>query len=90
MGKIIGSHQRNKPVQEFIENNFALDRKIKQACEGLMPSTQWLLMELPRNEGKELISDFILHWSDHGNGVLMSPSTKQVYVTSLVYIYLDT
>ena len=86
MGKIIGSHQRNKPVQEFIENNFALDRKIKQACEGLMPSTQWLLMELPRNEDKELIADFILHWSDHGNGVMMSPSTKQGYVTSLVYL----
>jgi hypothetical protein len=32
-------HRRNQPVQEFVINKFALDRKIKEACKGLMPET---------------------------------------------------
>jgi hypothetical protein len=28
-------HGRNKPVQVFVLNNFALDRKIKETCMGL-------------------------------------------------------
>jgi hypothetical protein len=40
-------HGRNKPVQEFVINNFGLDRKIKEACAGLKPSVQWALNELP-------------------------------------------
>jgi hypothetical protein len=50
-------HGRNKPVQEFVFNNVALDRKIKQACMGLKPSIQWALNELPREEDKELVAD---------------------------------
>jgi hypothetical protein len=42
-----GGHKHHKPVQEF-SDNFALDRKIKEACIGLKPSTQHLLLELPR------------------------------------------
>jgi hypothetical protein len=57
------NHKRNQPVSEFVENNFALDRKVKEACTGLLPTFQWMLMELPRNEDKELIADFIIEWS---------------------------
>ncbi|MDQ4051042.1 MAG: hypothetical protein M3093_05460 [Thermoproteota archaeon] len=54
-------HRRNKSIAEFVDNNFSLDRKIKTALSGLKPTIQWLLMELPRNEDKELIADFILN-----------------------------
>jgi hypothetical protein len=83
-------HRRNQPVQEFVINNFALDRKIKEACKGLMPETQWLIKrEIESDQDKELVADFILQWSDHGkggDGGMMSPNTKRVYVASLVYL----
>jgi hypothetical protein len=83
-------HRRNQPVQEFVINNFALDRKIKEACKGLMPETQWLIKrEIESDQDKELVADFILQWSDHGKGGyggMMSPNTKRVYVASLVYL----
>jgi hypothetical protein len=79
--------RRNQPVQEFVINNFALDRKIKEACKGLMPESQWLIKsELESDKDKELLADFILQWSDYGDGAMMSPNTKRVYVTSLVYL----
>ena len=33
-GKFIPKHERNKSVSEFVDNNFALDTKIKEACRG--------------------------------------------------------
>jgi hypothetical protein len=83
-------HRRNQPVQEFVnDNNFALDRKIKEACKGLMPETQWLIKrEIESDQDKELLADFILQWSDYGKSgaMMMSPNTKRVYVSSLVYL----
>lgn len=62
-------HRRNQPVQEFVINKFALDRKIKESCKGLMPETQWLIKrEIESDQDKELVADFILQWSDHGKG----------------------
>jgi integrase len=87
-----GTRSRNKPVQEFCPNDFALDRKIKEeACKGLKPADERLLLEL-RDEDKELIADFIIDWSNqYGNGFVMSPATKRGYITSLVYLsrYLE-
>jgi hypothetical protein len=64
-----------------------LDRKIKEACKGLMPESQWLIkLELESDQDKEFLADFILQWSDHGDGAMMSPNTKRVYITALVYL----
>ncbi len=85
-------HRSNKSIAEFIDNNFSLDRTIKTALSGLKPTIQWLLMEPPRNEDKELIADFILNWAVESEyGAPMPPNTKKVYVTSLVYLgrYFD-
>jgi integrase len=83
--KIIRNHKPNKPVQEFVDNNFALDTKIKEALAGLKPSSQWLLMELPRDEDKELIADFINDWSNESkDGHQMAPNTKVAYIDALV------
>jgi hypothetical protein len=80
-------YKHYKPVQQFVFNNVALDRKIKEACIGLKPSTQYLLLELPRDEDKELIADYIIDWSNsYGNGLMMSPNTKLEYITTLVYL----
>jgi hypothetical protein len=46
---------------------FALDRKIKEACAGLKPAAQWALKELPRDEDKGLIANFIINWSNDSN-----------------------
>lgn len=54
------THPGNKPVAEFVDNNFALDRKIMEAFGDVPKSTQWLLMKLPRDEDKELIADLSL------------------------------
>lgn len=79
-------HKHNKPVSEF-SDNFALDRKIKEPCIGLKPSTQRLLLELPRDENRELIANYIIDWANtYGNGLMMSPNTKLGYITSLVYL----
>jgi hypothetical protein len=51
-------HRRNEPVSEFVVNNFALDRKIKEAWSELKPSSQWALMEFENDKDKELIADF--------------------------------
>ncbi len=53
MKKVTPTHRRNRPVQEFVDNNFALDRKIKMALADLKPGSQWRLMELPTEEDKE-------------------------------------
>ena len=83
----IPKHRRNKPVIEFVDNNLALDRKIKLACQGLLPNAQWTLMELPRDEDKELIADFILNYANESNdGMPMSPNTKRSYIDALVYL----
>jgi transcriptional accessory protein Tex/SPT6 len=80
-------HGRNKPVQEFVYNNFGLDRKIKEACAGLKPSFQWALNELRRKEDKELIADFILNYSnERGSGMPMSTNTRKLCITALVYL----
>ena len=80
-------HGRNKPVQEFVINNIGLDRKIKEACTDLKPSAQWALNELPRNEDKELIADFILNYSNESDSAMpMTVNTKKLYVAALVYL----
>ena len=72
---------RTKPIQEFVNNTFGLDRKIKEACVGLKPSVQWALNELPRNEDKELIVDFILNYSNESDSAMpMTVNTKKLYV----------
>jgi hypothetical protein len=85
MGK---GHKHYKPIQEFTTiNNLALDRKIKEACIGLKPCTQHLLMELPTDEDRELIANYIIEWANtYGNGIMMSVNTKIGYITSLVYL----
>ncbi len=81
------NHRRNKPLEHFVDNNFYLDSKIRQACKGLLPSTQWALLELPRDEDKELITDFILNWSsESADGAPMAPNTKRAYIMNLVYL----
>ncbi len=89
-GKIIittpnNHHRRNESVQEF-SDKFTLDHKIKEACTGLLPSSQRQLMELPRDEDKELIANFIIDWSNNGDGVMMAPNIKRGYIASLVYL----
>src|SRR5919106_177708 len=74
-------HRRGKPVQEF-SDNFALDRKVKEAIKGLLPSPQWSLLEFS-DEDKEMIADFILDWPNHGNGRSMKPNTKEGYINAL-------
>jgi integrase len=80
-------HRRNEPVSEFVVNNFALDRKIKEACSGLKPSSQWALMEFDSDRDKELIADFIQQWSNEGDGVPMSPNTKRAYIDALLLLF---
>lgn len=81
-------HKRNEPVSEFVDNNdFALEKKIREACVGIKSGYQWLIKELPRNEDKELIAHFILQWSsESADGQPMAPNTKAAYITSLVYL----
>jgi len=80
-------HKRNKPVSEFVDNNFALDRKIREALAGVQPSVQWSLQELPRAEDKELIADFILNYPNESeDGMPMSANTKRAYISALVYL----
>ncbi len=43
-------------------------------------------MELPRDEDKELLVDFIIAWSNQGDGVPMSPNTKIAYIDAMVYL----
>jgi hypothetical protein len=80
-------HKRNKPVSEFVDNNFALDRKIREALTGVLPSVQWSLQELPRAEDKELVADFILTYPNESeDGMPMSANTKRAYISALVYL----
>jgi hypothetical protein len=75
-------HRRGKPVLEF-SDNLASDRKIKDAVGSLYPpSAQWSLLEFS-DEDKELIADFILDWSNFGNGRPMTPNTKKAYINTL-------
>src|SRR5215204_7365889 len=79
------AHKRNKPVSEFDDNNFSIDRKVKEALAGVLPSVQWSLQELPRAEDKELIADFILNYpNESADGMPMSPNTKRAYISALV------
>jgi integrase len=81
------NHRVGKPVSEFVINNFALDRKIKEACTGLLPTYQWMIMELESDEDKELVADFILNWSnDSKNGTPMPPNTKASYIAALTIL----
>jgi integrase len=77
-------HRRGKPPEQF-SDNFALDRKIKEAVEGLAPSRQWKLMEFS-DEDKELLADYILDYSNHGTGRSMRPNTKKGYIDALTYL----
>jgi len=37
-----GKRPTNQPVEEFCSSNLSIDRKIKAACEGLLPNLQRL------------------------------------------------
>ncbi len=82
----IHHHKRNEPVLEFVVNNFARDRKVKEACSELKPSSQWALMEFESDNDKELIADFIQQWSNEGDVVPMSPNTKRAYIDALLLL----
>lgn len=61
-------------------------KKIKQACSiggDIPPSIQRRFLELPRDEDRVLIADFIIDCYNHQN---IAPATKQVYVSNLVYL----
>jgi hypothetical protein len=62
-------------------------KKIKQvACSiggDVPPSIQRRFLELPRDEDRALIADFIIDCYNHHN---ITPSTKQVYIANLVYL----
>jgi|SRR5215216_4644413 len=61
-------------------------KKIKQACGigGDIPqSIQRRFLELPTDEDRVLIADFIIDCYNHQN---ITPSTKQVYIANLVYL----
>lgn len=78
--KVIG-----RPVDSF-SNNIGIDRKCKQACTiggEVLPSFQWLLLELPTDKDRELVADFIID-SYHEQNITVA--TKQVYIHSLVYL----
>jgi hypothetical protein len=83
-----GGHKHHKPVQQFSsKNDFALDAKIRVACFDLKPSMQGLLLDLPTDEDRELIADYILQWANQiGQGRMMARPTKRSYVTTLVYL----
>jgi hypothetical protein len=79
-----------QPVESF-SNVVGIDRKIKQACNigGQVPaSLQRLFLELPRDEDKELVADFIID-SYHEKNIAVK--TKCTYISNLVYLsrYLD-
>ncbi|MFL6476440.1 MAG: hypothetical protein ACJ70Y_05625 [Nitrososphaera sp.] len=82
--------RRNQPVEEFVINNFALDRKIKEYFKGLMPESQWLKkLELESDEDNELLADFILQRSDHSDGAMMSPNAKRVSMNLVALLGSD-
>jgi hypothetical protein len=83
-GKENCSHQ---PVESF-SNNVLADGKIKLACSSavggnLLPNFQRLFLELPSDEDKVSVADFII---DSYNQQNISLSTKCVYLVSLVYL----
>jgi hypothetical protein len=81
VGKIALTHRRNQPVQQFVDNNFALDRKIREAVSDVKPGTQWTLLKFS-DEDKELIADFIADYFNQ-NGTAMAPNTKRGYIDAL-------
>jgi hypothetical protein len=78
--KIIG-----QPVESF-SNDPSVDNRIKLACSigsKLPPSHQRLLLELPRDDDKILVADFII---DSYNQKNIALNTKCAYVTTLVHL----
>jgi len=74
-----------QPVESF-SNVVGVDRKVKQACSigGQVPaSLQRLVLELSRDEDKELIADFIID-SYHEKNIAVK--TKCTYISNLVYL----
>jgi hypothetical protein len=55
---ITRTHRRNEPVKEYVDNNFALDRKIEEAVFDLKPILQCTVMKFS-DKDRELIADFI-------------------------------
>ncbi len=67
-----------RPVESF-SNIVATDRIIKEACNGaIAPSIQRLLLELPTDDGKLAVVNFIIE-SYHDRNI--SVKTKCVYIT---------
>ncbi len=62
------------------------NKKIKQACSigGNVPlSIQSRFFEIPTDEDRALVADFIIDCYNHQN---ITPATKQVYIANLVYL----
>jgi integrase len=77
-------HKRDQSPQEYVINNFALDRKIKEAVSDLKPCTQYSMLAFSK-EDKELIVDFIADFFKQ-TGSAMSPNTKKIYLDALYYL----
>lgn len=84
-GQIYHVGPRPKPVAEFSEK-LSLNLKLKEVCKDQSPAIQHLILELPREEDRELIADFILEYPNDTNGLPMSPATKRGYIANLVYL----
>jgi integrase len=77
-------HKRNQSPQEYVINNFALDRKIKQAVSDVPPCQQRYMLFFS-DEDKELIVDFFADFFKQ-TGNAMAPNTKKAYVDALYYL----
>jgi hypothetical protein len=74
-----------RPVESF-SNIVGIDRTIKEACNiggAIEPSTQRLLLELPTDDDRLAVANFIIE-SYHDRNI--SVKTKFAYITSLVYL----
>jgi hypothetical protein len=75
----------DRPVESF-SNIVGTDRIIKEACNiggTIAPSIQLLLLELPTDDDRLAVANFIIE-SYHDRNI--SVKTKCAYITSLVYI----
>jgi len=74
-----------RPVESF-SNIVGIDRTIKEACNiggVITPSFQRLLLELPTDDDRLAVANFIIE-SYHDRNI--SVKTKCAYITSLVYL----
>src|SRR5215213_2263921 len=78
-----GKRRRVGVVPSSFSDDYAIDQKVKRACKGLLPGTQRLIMELPSDEDKVILADFINDCYDQENVAL---KTRRAYLIVLVYL----